>query len=132
MEQHRGAILELALRKKAYPISALASKLGISRTTLYNKFREHDLSYDFILQVGYIIHYDFTHEFPTIRLSCMKLTKSPTTIWRLEHRYARMLEHYEQLFSFLTRVTHRYHLKETKEAMDKFLKVLPARYSQFI
>ncbi|MEL6152980.1 MAG: hypothetical protein AAFQ78_03035, partial [Bacteroidota bacterium] len=69
MRQHRGEIVETIVRRSGYSIKSLAQKLRVSRNTIYNKFREQDLSYEFIANVGDVIHYDFTTDFPEIKTS---------------------------------------------------------------
>ncbi len=69
MRQHRGEILEDIVRKSGYSIKALSQRMGVSRNTVYNKFREADLNYGFIARVGSIIHYDVTKEYPAIQMN---------------------------------------------------------------
>ncbi|TDG95585.1 helix-turn-helix domain-containing protein [Cardinium endosymbiont of Culicoides punctatus] len=64
MEQHKGKIVEIAIRKSGYQMKALAEKLGIARNTLYTKIREAELDDAFIIKISNIIHYDFSTEFP--------------------------------------------------------------------
>ena len=66
MEQHKGKIVEEAIKKSGFRMKALASKLGIARNTLYNKLKEADIKEAFIIQIGKIIHYDFANDFPNI------------------------------------------------------------------
>ena len=122
MRQHRGEILERVIRRSGYSIKALADRLGVSRNTIYNKFREHDLSYDFILRVGDIIHYDFTYDYPEIKTT-VKTDKDQhaAELWRLEQKYTRLLERYNKLLSFLVRTANGYRLEQLKKEIDKFL-----------
>ena len=126
MRQHRGEILEAVIRRSGYPIKALAARLGISRNTIYNKFREHDLSYEFIVRVGDIIHYDFTHEYPEIKTTVsLDKDQHAAELWKLEHKYTRLLERYNKLLSFLVRATNDYRLESLKKEIDKFLERSP-------
>ncbi|MEL6606959.1 MAG: helix-turn-helix domain-containing protein, partial [Bacteroidota bacterium] len=52
MKKHRGEIVEEAVRRSGFSIKKLAERLKISRNTLYNRFKEPELSYDFIAAVG--------------------------------------------------------------------------------
>ncbi|QCR23107.1 hypothetical protein [Pontibacter sp. SGAir0037] len=63
---HRGEIVEAVVRSSGISLSKLHKKLNISRGTLYNKFDDANLEYEFILEVGRIIHHDFTEEFPNM------------------------------------------------------------------
>ena len=126
MRQHRGEILEAVIRRSGYPIKALAERLGISRNTIYNKFREHDLSYDFIVRVGDIIHYDFTYEYPEIKTTVsLDKDQHAAELWKLEQKYTRLLERYNKLLSFLVRSANDYRLERLKKEIDKFLERSP-------
>lgn len=72
MNGHKGQILEQVVRKKYSKLSELASKLGISRQTLYRRFEDKDLDLDFIKAVGKIIHHDFSAEFEELRIEGVK------------------------------------------------------------
>jgi hypothetical protein len=60
--QHRGEIVERAVRQSGYPLTKLASRLGKSRRWIYNAFENAQLPIDYILHIGKIIHYDFSDE----------------------------------------------------------------------
>ena len=66
--KHKGQIVEKIVRRSGYSITKLAKKLQISRNTLYNRFANPNLGYSFIMDVGSIIHYDFTIDFPEIKV----------------------------------------------------------------
>ena len=63
---HRGEIIEGKVRLSKYSIVDLAKELGVSRNTLYTRFKEEKLSLDFIREVGRIIGYDFGSDFPEL------------------------------------------------------------------
>ena len=65
---HRGELVEKVLRKRGHSLTEVAKKLGISRNTLYNRFKDPHLSYQFIREVGKSIFYDFTIDFAEIGL----------------------------------------------------------------
>ena len=122
MRQHRGEILEAVIRKSGYPIKALAKRLGVSRNTVYNKFKEYDLSYDFIVRVGDIIRYDFTYDYPELKTNVsLGKEQHATELWRLEQRYTHLLERYNKLLSFLVKTAHDHQLDKLKKEIDKFL-----------
>jgi lambda repressor-like predicted transcriptional regulator len=50
MGEHRGKILENAIREKGYSLSAAAKRMNISRRTLYNYFDDPDLAWEKIIQ----------------------------------------------------------------------------------
>lgn len=60
--QHRGEILQEAVRKSGIPLSRVARQVGKSRTWLYNQFENQDVGLDVILEVGKAIHHDFREE----------------------------------------------------------------------
>src|SRR5688572_28113160 len=60
--QHRGEIVERIVRESGYSITKLATKLGKSRRWMYLAFENRNISIDIILQIGAIIHYDFSTE----------------------------------------------------------------------
>ncbi len=123
MRQHRGEILEAVVRKSGYSIKALTEKLGISRNTIYHKFREHDLSYDFIVRVGDVIHYDFTEDYPEIktRVDLIDRNQHAVELQRLERKYTLLLERYDKLLRFLMRTASDYRLRKLKREIDNFL-----------
>jgi predicted transcriptional regulator len=126
MRQHRGEILETVIRRSGYSLKKLAERLGVSRNTIYNKFKEYDLSYDFIVRVGELIHYDFTYEYPEMKTTVrIDAKQNLAKLWWLERKYTRLLEHYNQLLSFLLRMANDYHLEVLRKDMDKFLEHSP-------
>ena len=66
MEQHKGKIIEAAIKNSGFRMKALANKLGIARNTLYIRLQEPDVKESFIIDIGKIIHYDFSNDFPGI------------------------------------------------------------------
>ncbi|MEL6412545.1 MAG: hypothetical protein AAFQ08_00285 [Bacteroidota bacterium] len=131
MRQHRGEIVETIVRRSGYSIKSLAQKLRVSRNTIYNKFREQDLSYEFIANVGDVIHYDFTTDFPEIKTSItLDKDQHAAELWRLEQRYARLLERHHKLLTFLVKTANDYNLEWLKKDISEFLD-LPIPNSSF-
>jgi hypothetical protein len=62
-KQHRGEVVKEAVLKSGLTLTSLRQKLGISRPTLYRRFEEPNLSFEFIEQVGVLIRHDFAQEF---------------------------------------------------------------------
>ena len=62
--RHHGKIVEYVVRKKGYNIGDLAKSLNIRRRTLYNLFNQPTLDFYIISQIGEVIRYDFSVEFP--------------------------------------------------------------------
>ncbi len=60
--QHKGEIVEKAVRQSGLPLTQLAKRMGKSRRWLYNAFDNPNLSIDHILHIGAIIHYNFSDD----------------------------------------------------------------------
>ena len=60
--QHKGEIVEKAVRQSGLPLSKVALRIGKSRRWLYNAFENPNLSIEQILRIGTIIHYDFSDD----------------------------------------------------------------------
>ena len=64
--QHRGEIVEKAVRASGFPIAELARRMKKSRRHIYNIFENPNLSLDEMLQIGKIIHHDFSAVFTAL------------------------------------------------------------------
>lgn len=112
MDKHRGEIVEDAVRRSGFSIKKLSERLGISRNTLYNRFREPELSYAFIIAVGNIIHYNFSLDFAELQVEDNEVNEGPLrytdqdaiALLRLEKKYTNLLERYNKLLSILVRL----------------------------
>ncbi len=60
--QHKGEIVERAVRASGYSLTGLVKRLGKSRRWIYNAFENPNLSIDYVLEIGRVIHYDFSGE----------------------------------------------------------------------
>ena len=60
--QHKGEIVEKAVRQSGLTLTQLAPRIGKSRRWLYNAFENPNLSIEHILIIGKIIHYDFSDD----------------------------------------------------------------------
>jgi predicted transcriptional regulator len=102
--QHRGEIIKEAIYKSGYPITALAKQLGKSRRWMYLMFENNTISLDLVMQIGKIIHYDFTSEIKEFSLSPTTLNELSTTYKNEEpsseywkNKYLKLLEDYSEL-----------------------------------
>jgi len=108
--QHKGEILEKAVRQSGMPLTKLTKKLCRSRRWIYNAFENPNLSIDYILEIGKIIHYDFTddiHELKKYRATSIELqsennsfskelfSNDTTEFWK--NKYLSILEKYNFL-----------------------------------
>ncbi|AYA37991.1 hypothetical protein D3Y59_13645 [Hymenobacter oligotrophus] len=74
---HQGEILQEAIKNSGISISKLVQELGITRPTIYRKFKETTLDYSFVQRVGELIQHDFTNEFDTPVQSQLHFTPAP-------------------------------------------------------
>ena len=58
-------MIEQAVRQSGYTITKLAKRMGKSRRHVYNLFENPQVSMDVVLEIGKIIHHDFTELLPT-------------------------------------------------------------------
>ncbi|SEU02070.1 hypothetical protein [Hymenobacter actinosclerus] len=60
---HQGEILQEAIKNSGISITRIVDDLGITRPTMYRKFKERELDYNFVKRVGVIIGHDFADSF---------------------------------------------------------------------
>ena len=65
--QHRGEIVELAVRQSGYSLTKLTQRLGKSRRWIYHAFENPILSIDLVLEISKIIHHDFSDEITELK-----------------------------------------------------------------
>jgi hypothetical protein len=127
---HKGAIVEKALRKSGYSLTKLAKKLGISRNTLYGRFENANLSHHFIMEVGRIIYYDFTLDFPEMKEELGLTNKNPVSqhgayqsakLWEVEGKYSQLLEKHNQILEIVIKVTAKHELHDLHQEITKML-----------
>ena len=101
--QHRGEIIKIAVYKSGFSISELAKRLGKSRRWMYLMFENNSVSLDIVLQIGKIIHHDFSDTIKELSTS-LKVNESPTAYekegistdyWK--DKYLKLLEEYNLL-----------------------------------
>ena len=128
-QNNRGQIVEKIIRRSGYSITKLSKKLGISRNTLYNRFENPSLGYRFIVEVGNVIHYDFTLDFPEIKEEIELLGEPPlrsvdretAELWRAEGKYILLLEKYTKLLSMLVKLANENTLNTLKKEILDFI-----------
>jgi transcriptional regulator with XRE-family HTH domain len=127
---HRGQRVEKIVRNSGYSLTKLAEILGISRNTLYNRFNESCLDYRFIIEIGNIIYYDFTIDFPEVKQDPELLGDSPipapiqedvaANLWRMEAKHARLLIKYTKLLDFMTEIVQHNEFPEFEKELLPF------------
>lgn len=64
---HQGEILQDAIKNSGISITRIVEELGITRPTIYRKFKEETIDYDFVKRVGTIINHDFSLDFTSLQ-----------------------------------------------------------------
>lgn len=103
--EHRGEIMERAVRSSGYSITKLADKMGKSRRWMYLMFENPNLQLDYLLEIGRLINYDFSNEIIELKLITQNSTLDPKLAYpKAEHKleywkdkYFELLEEYHQL-----------------------------------
>ena len=129
MKKHRGEVVEEAVRKSGFSIKKLAERLKISRNTLYNRFKEPELSYEFVAAVGNIIHYNFAIDLPEIESEINKAGENPITyverdtvaLLKLEKKYTGLLERYNELLGILIKLANANEMGTLQKEIRHFL-----------
>lgn len=101
--QHRGEIVERAIRKSGYPISQIARKMGKSRRWMYLMFDNSQVDFESIISIGKIIHHDFSDEIKELSVLNpdsfgepeSKYNKQNRDYWK--NKYLKLLESYNEL-----------------------------------
>ncbi|MBM3184858.1 MAG: hypothetical protein FJZ67_01030 [Bacteroidetes bacterium] len=107
--QHKGEILEKAVRESGMPLTKLTQRLNKSRRWIYNAFENPNVSIDYILEISKIIHHDFSEDIVELKkyrtmAAFMHLENVSETdnnekqgqdYWK--DKYLKLLEKYNQL-----------------------------------
>ena len=118
---HRGQIVENVVRRSGFSLTKLASKLEISRNTLYNKFRNANLSYRLIQEIGQAIHYDFSLDFPEMPKEEYVTGKKDNHLITLESKYAILLEKHIKLLEILVKIANEADAHSLKQQLNKLI-----------
>lgn len=98
--QHRGEILKEAIYKSGVPITELAKRMGKSRRWMYLMFENSNVSLDIVLQIGKLIHHDFSKEIKEFNPNSTIVNEPPTVYENAEYwkdKYLKLLEEYNLL-----------------------------------
>ena len=68
---HQGAILQEAIKHSGISITRIVEELGITRPTIYRKFKDDTLDANLVNQIGQIIGHDFSHDFTIAQQSTL-------------------------------------------------------------
>jgi hypothetical protein len=104
---HRGEILERAVRESGIPIALLAKRLGKSRRHIYDLFHQVQVPVDTLVEIGKLIHHDFSTDFPQLIAPSAHSTPAqvsqPTSAYEVDevhywkNKYVLLLEKYNAL-----------------------------------
>ena len=73
---HQGEILQEAIKNSGISITRIVDELGITRPTIYRKFKEETIDYSFVKKVGEIINHDFSSDFTSLQQSSLSFVTS--------------------------------------------------------
>ena len=76
---HQGEILQEAIKSSGISITRIVDELGITRPTIYRKFKEDTLDYSFVKKVGEIIGHDFSEDFTVLAQGVLPLVSQSVT-----------------------------------------------------
>ncbi|WP_413666725.1 hypothetical protein ACEN9X_19565 [Mucilaginibacter sp. Mucisp86] len=106
---HCGEIVESVVRRSHTGLSEISRKIGISRQTMYNWFKNPILNMADIIKIGAVIEYDFSGEFPPLvneeAPSALKIqdtdplpgeSRNQAKYYWME-KYIRLLERYNEI-----------------------------------
>lgn len=98
--QHKGEIIEKAIRDSGMPISKVAKMIGKSRRWMYQTFENNNVSIDVILEIGRIIHHDFSKEIKglikyKLAVDMPDIPENNLEFWK--NKYVALLEKYNEL-----------------------------------
>jgi plasmid maintenance system antidote protein VapI len=106
--QHRGEIIEKAVRESGFPIAELARRMKKSRRTIYNLFENPHVSIDEVLQIGKIIHCDFSDMFTEVSNKSFIVEEPEAeygeTVAYWKDKYIELLEKYNTLLERVNKV----------------------------
>jgi AraC-like DNA-binding protein len=104
-----------------YSLKRIAKALNLSRTTLYKRFTEANLSYEFIWEVGKAIDFDFS----TIFLGLKNKYTTPSSqniILKLERKHRSLEKRYNKLLAITKKIAQANnfnHFQKELEELDK-------------
>ena len=75
---HRGEIIKMVVHESGYSITTLAKRLKKSRRWVYYTFEKPNVSLDVVLEIGKILHHDFSIEMKGVTLYSTQNQESKT------------------------------------------------------
>lgn len=99
--QHRGEIVEQAVRQSGLSLTKLATRIGKSRKWIYDSFQNPNLSIEYIIAIGKIIYHNFSLEINELKnknfsqQGTENTNDSSDNFWK--DKYIELLEKHNQL-----------------------------------
>lgn len=75
---HQGEIVQEAIKHSGISITRIVEELGITRPTIYRKFKEDTLDAGFVKRIGEIIGHNFADDFTIAEQSSFPFVSPPT------------------------------------------------------
>lgn len=118
IEMHRGHVVKSIIRQSGYSLATLAKRLCISRSTLYNRLNTRNLPYEFIINVGYIIGFDFNVIFPALK---NKKNSVNFEVDSAKDEYIVLLERYNDLLVLVTKTLVHTETLDMRQRVARFI-----------
>jgi plasmid maintenance system antidote protein VapI len=77
---HQGEILQEAIKNSGISITRIVEELGITRPTIYRKFKDDTVDAGFVKRIGEIIGHDFANDFTLAQQTALPFVSSPPKI----------------------------------------------------
>ncbi len=77
---HQGEILQEAIKNSGISITRIVEEMGITRPTIYRKFKDETIDYNFVKRVGDVIGHDFANDFTTLQQSSLPFVSVPARV----------------------------------------------------
>ncbi|RZJ94994.1 MAG: hypothetical protein EOO60_01655 [Hymenobacter sp.] len=74
---HQGEILQEAIKNSGISITRIVEELGITRPTIYRKFKDDTLDANLVKSIGQIIGHDFSQDFTILQQSSLPFVTQP-------------------------------------------------------
>jgi len=74
---HQGEIVQEVIKNSGISITRIVEELGITRPTIYRKFKDDTLDTKFVRRIGEIIGHDFSQDFTLSEQSSLSFVTQP-------------------------------------------------------
>ena len=99
--EHRGEIIEKAIRNSGIPLTSIAKKIGKSRQWVYLLFQNPNVPLNTVVHIGKIIYHDFSDEIKGLSSLSKNFREPSDTSYNEDEnwkeKYYQLMEEYLQL-----------------------------------